>query len=266
MSDRSPGLERALGEVRAGAPQYRRWWCREHGAGVRTPPRWAPPPWCEQDEDSVARIGSVDPWWLRSVAHELDRAHAELGDVAAALSGLAGSAIGAAASRRCAVLAATCHGRASEAAALAAACRTAGERADDLLDDVARRLTEVLNGDTPGRSAEPGYPAGCRSGPGSGGSPDGGFSGYPAVLRAVRAELSSAIERLPALLGLHPADHAGSGGRSVAPDPAGWVSGTGTPGPWAPEPGSGPLLPGTDARRVETGTGVRIARLPDGPR
>jgi hypothetical protein len=75
------------------------------------------------------------------------------------------------------------------------------------------------------------------------------------VLRAVRAELSSAIEQLPALVGLHPTDRV---------EHSGWTAERGPDG-WMPEPGTGPRLPGTEARRVETDIGMRIARLPDGP-
>ncbi|HTK63153.1 MAG TPA: hypothetical protein VL595_12275 [Pseudonocardia sp.] len=231
-SELPAGLARAVEQVRALAPEYGRW-LRE-GADSDGP--GSASPWSQRDDELVSRLAAVDPWWMRSVADELDTAHHRLRDIGAGLARIADSAIGPAAGARCAQLAATGHERATEAAALASGARTAADRADDLLDEVTRRLIELVDG---GSS--------CRSGSGSGrvGRDSGRlFDGYQAVLHAVRAELSAAIERLPTLVGIHPGDRA-----------AGWAS----------EPGSGPRLPGTDAHRVETDVGVRIARLTDGP-
>lgn len=280
------GLARTLDEVRARAPEYRRWWCREYG-GWSGPPRPAQPiaaqpngatagssggatalpsdvvakPWSDQDEERAATVASVDPWWMRSVADELERAHTDLREVAVELGRLADSAIGASASTRCAALAATGHERASEAAALAAGTRSAADRAGEVLDDLTRRLAEVLEGGVPGWRA---------------GRSEPGWGGYTALLHAVRTELNWAIDRLPILVGLHPNDRAETGGRLTSVDPTGWTpqpggatGWTAEPGTgpvWSPEPGTGPQLPATDARRVETDTGVRIARLPDRPR
>jgi hypothetical protein len=179
---------------------------------------------------------------MRSVADELDHAHTELRDIGADLARLAASAIGTAAAAHCAQLAATSHARATEAAALASGARTAGGRADDLIDEVTRRLVELVGDGLRGpRSA-----SGVRD-------------GYEAVLRAVRAELAAAVERLPTLVGLHPGDRSGIAGWGAGP-----VAAAGSGG-WAPEAGDGPLLPSTDTHRVSSDVGVRIARLPDGP-
>lgn len=229
------------------------------------------PPWSDEDEERAAQLGSLDPWWMRSVADELERAHTALGGIGAELAGMAHSAIGGAAAARCALLAAISDERSSEAAALASGARTEGERVGELLDTVARRLTDVVDvrasAESPWREPstrelpwrEPSWlrgPSPHSDGDGAGAARgDGDFGGYAAVLRAVRAELSSAIEQLPTLVGLHPAARA---------QLSGWTSEPG-PGGWTPEPGTGPQLPGTEARRVETDTGVRIARLPDGP-
>jgi hypothetical protein len=272
------GLDRALTEVRARAPEYRRWWIREHGSGPHThgsrpnahgsadPGRdESTQPWSDDDEEQAGQLRAVDPWWFRTVAHELERAHADLRDVGAELTRMAASAIGTSAAARCAELAATSHERAVEVAVLASGVRTAGDRAGELLDGVARRLAAVdpdsdsdwHSGAAAGRSGADDHVryranAGDRSG--ADGWAGGGFSGYAAVLRALRAELNSAIELLPTLVGIHPADRT---------EPGGWSA---QPGMWVPEPGNGPRLAGTDGHRVETDTGVRIARLPDGPR
>jgi hypothetical protein len=261
-------LDRVLAELRARAPEHRRWWSREHGAAGAAPD-WSTAPWSDEDEARAAELGSVDPWWMRSVAGELERAHTDLRDVGAELARMAGSAIGGAASSRCALLAATSHERATEAAMLASGARTAGDRAGELLDTVVHRLTDVVDAAAsrepgpwavgPWASAPwepgPGGPDPHRIEDGPGRHGEGFFDGYEAVLRAVRTELSSALELLPTLVGIHPAD------RPVLSE---WAAEPGR-GSWVPEPGTGPQLPGTDARRVETDIGVRIARLPDGP-
>ena len=244
------GLECALAQVRVRAPEHRRW-CVEQGAGTG-----ATPPWSDEDEQQAAELGSVDPWWMRSVADELARAHSELRDLGAELARMAGSAIGSGATARCASLAATSHERATEAATLASGARSAGERADELLDDVVRRLTDAQSQGAPSAGLPWPEPSGSRSDGDSDGSGSSYFEGYEVVLRAVRAELSSALEVLPTLVGLHQADPAERGG---------WAPQAGTDR-WSSEPGTGPQLPGTAADRVETDIGVRIARLPDGPR
>jgi hypothetical protein len=280
-------LGRVLAEVRAGATEYRSWWSREDG-----PDTDSTPPWSDQDEETAAEIGSLDPWWMRSVANGLERARIDLHDVGAELARMADAAIGGSAAARCALLAEITHERAAEAAALASGARSAGNRVDEVLGSVARRLNEVVDGPasqldsspwerspwerSPWEPASSGSPwrepttrelpwrePSWLTGPdphppdkGAGARSGGPFDGYAAVLRAVRAELSSAIEQLPTLVGLHPTDRGDHGGWTAEP-------GRGT---WMPEPGYGAQLPGTEARRVETDVGVRIARLPDGPR
>lgn len=251
MRQSESALERALAEVRARAPEYRHWWVREHWSGSNGPAHPGAqepvPPWSDHDEERAAQLGEVDPWWMRTLAHELERAHADLRDIGAELTRMADSAIGTSAARRCARLASSSHERAGEAAGLASEIRTAGENAAELLNGVFRRLAAV------DPDAHSDGAAGRARAPDSAAGDDraGGFGGYAAVLRAVRAELSSAVERLPALVGIHPTHRT---------EPGGWAA---HPGAWAPEPGDGPRLPGTDARRVETDTGVRIARLPN---
>lgn len=246
------GLEQALTEVRDRTSGYRRWLgeCRTtapDGPG-------STPPWSERDEELVGKLAAVDPWWVRSVADELEKAHTRLRDIGAELARIADSGIGPAAGARCVQLAATIHERATEAAALASGACAAGDRADDLLDELTKRLAELVEGLLGGGSG----PAREPRRPGVG--PGGVFDGYEAVLRAVRDQLRSAVDQLPTLVGIHPGDRAGSARWTDPSGPA--VPGGGG---WTPEPGTGPRLPGTDAHRVETDVGVRIARLTDGP-
>lgn len=270
-----PVLDRVLAEVRVHALEYRRYRSDEH-----RPDDGSIPPWSDQDEETAAELGSLDPWWMRSVADELDRARIVLHDMGAELARMADTGIGGSAAARCALLAANSHERAAEAAALASGARAAGDRVEEVLRTVARRLSEVVGDRLSQRessrwgSVSSGSPRkepstreplwrepswlGETPSPGNAaeGRLDGYFDDYAAILRAVRAELRSAIEQLPALVGLHRTDRA---------EHSGWTAERG-PGGWMPEPGDGPQLPGTEARRVETDTGVRIARLPDWPR
>jgi hypothetical protein len=189
---------------------------------------------------------------MRSVADELERAHTDLREVGAQLQRVAGSAIGTAAAARCALLAASSHERACEAAELAAGARAMGERAEAVLDSVGRRVTGVLEGSSDLNSR-------ALSGGHSDVHSDGYFGGYAAILRAVRTEVDSAIDRLADLFGPTPGAWAGEVRPTGRTDPP-------RPLRWTPEPGTGPRLPGTEARHVETDVGVRIARLPDEPR
>jgi hypothetical protein len=241
-------LAPALAEVRERSPEYRRWWSRQLGRDSDSTP-----PWSDCDEEKVARLGAVDPWWLRSVAGELDRVRTEVHEVGAALAQIAEAAIGGPAAAVCARLAVSSHERASEAGELSVSLRDAGREVDDLVESAARRVLRTAyvqeehaqDEPTQGEPTQSGGPVREPDRPAS----DDGFERYAAVLRAVRAELAAALGRLPALVLGEPEDP------WSRPPAAGWM----------PEPGAGPLLPATTARRVEPGYGVRIARLPDVP-
>ncbi len=257
----NPVLGPVLADVRGRGPEYRRWWGRQPG-----PESELTAPWSDGDEERVAQLGSPDPWWLRSVADELERVRRDVHDVGVALARIADAAIGGPAAAVCARLAASSHERASEAGALAVNVRDSGDKVEEVLDTLVRRVTRVTDVQqadaqpAPWREPPPSQP----NQPGS----DDRFEGYIAVLRAVRAELAAAIEQLPALVLGHPEElwppepwaRELRASEPWAPEP--WAP---EPGAWRPEPGVGPLMPDTQARRVEPGYGVRIARLPDQP-
>lgn len=244
-----PTLPSALGlllaEVRAGSEGHRR--NRAHHSDTE------PPPWSDADEDVLS---AFDLRWLGAYGEELDQVRSRLREVGAELGRLAQEAVGDAATTVCARLAASTHGRADTADALVGEIRGAGGRVDALLDGVARRVLRTLDGgdsplwaaapeadDRPPWAGSPGDP------PSRYPTPPHPPSRYPMLLRTLREAIAEALGALPELLD--------------RPDPPS-LSDRGTPGSgWIPAPGTGPLLPGIEARRIEPGYGVRIARLPD---
>lgn len=252
-------LDRLLAEVRAGSEEHRRTW------GYHSDPD-TPPPWSDADEHA---LDAFDLRSLGSAATELDRVRAQLRDVGAELARLTREAVGDTAATMCARLSASSHGRADAADALAGELRGAGGRVDELLDGVARRVLRVVDADDPPPPwaaphdrpppwapphdhPPPWTPPHDRppwAAPWAGpprdtwAPPTDPPPRYLTLLRTLREEMAEALGALPELLD-----------RADRPTPrAGWV----------PEPGTGPLLPGTEAGRVEPGYGIRIARLPD---
>ena len=289
-STSASALNAALGpvldEIRAATPGYRRWL-----AGPRTGPESdLVAPWSEADEFGVSQLGSVSPWWMRTVAAELEQVRSEVGDVAAALGRVVAEGIGGSATAICERLVASCLDRGAEAGALSMVLCEMGEQAGAVVDTAVRRVLRVVNEvdeQAPGR-----------------GEPEHGderFERHTEVLRTLRTEIPSALGRLAEIVraepvrGLEPPKKWCAGDLDCPPEPArwspewaGWSAGPGgwsprptrpswspewdgwPPGPtrpvWLPEPGAGARLPDTESRRVEQDMGVRIAQLPDADR
>lgn len=266
-----PVLGPVLDGIRDATPGYRRWL-----AGPRHGPEAdIVAPWSEADEVGVSQFGSVSPWWLGTVAAELERVRSDVGDVAAGLSRVAAAGIGGPATLMCERLVASCLVRGAEAGALSMVLRDAGEQAGEVVDTAVRRVLRVVNEvdeQPPGR-AEPEHGAER-------------FEWHTEVLRVLRTEITAALGRLPEIvrdepvrgvepprwcsgdLGCPPEPTRWSPERGGSPDPGGWSPEPARPAwsVWSSEPGSGPRLPDTESRRVEQDVGVRIAQLPDSDR
>jgi hypothetical protein len=269
-------LAEALAEARHRAAEYRRWWIVQE-AGVE-------PPWSASDDAAVARLESVDPWWLRSVADELDRVRSLVLEASAALAGLAAGDGPAAAV--CARLGAGAEERAGALTALAAGVRASAERAAETVEQMARRA--LATGRHPTGTGEEWHHRhadllrGLRDGlsgavatwcPGDTGCPDTPGPWRPGEPGGNWSNGESAGEPSGQRLAGEPSCGESAGepsGHRLPSDPDdGWSPGVvsaGEPGTrWLPGDPARPVLPGGSASashpavaRVEDGVGVQL--------